>query len=54
MILIVIIAIPALIEIPKLAIYSRRAKESAMIANLNRLREALEKLNLIQVNIQPL
>lgn len=43
MIVVVIIAILALIIIPKLAIYSRRAKESAMASNLNSLREALEK-----------
>ncbi len=43
MIVIVIIAILALLVIPRLAIYSRRSKEAAMVANLNRLREALEK-----------
>lgn len=43
MIVVVIIAILALLVIPRLAIYSRRSKESAMVANLNRLREAIEK-----------
>lgn len=43
MIVIIVIAILALIVIPKLASASRKAKESSMRANLNMIRNALEQ-----------
>jgi type II secretion system protein G len=43
MIVIIVIAILALIVIPKLASASRKAKESTMRANLNMVRNALEQ-----------
>lgn len=43
MTVIVIIAILALIIIPRFALYTRRSKESAMMTNLNLLRETIER-----------
>ena len=45
MIVIIVIAILALIVIPKLAGASKKAKESTLVANLGMIRNALEQFN---------